>query len=125
MDHLAVACVEPHMANASVEEDQIPVPELGLRDLLANAVLLSGRMRELDASGLPGLHRQTRAIPTVGPRSGVRVSITELLLGKGKCLLALGSRLRCLGNRLAEGLLDHNLRGGDLAGLQRLPEGSG
>ncbi|HEY9468984.1 MAG TPA: hypothetical protein VIQ76_05135 [Propionibacteriaceae bacterium] len=35
------------MANASVEEDQVPVPELGLRDLLANAVLLSGRMREL------------------------------------------------------------------------------
>src|SRR5512133_3646425 len=48
MDHLAVARVEPHMANTSVEEDQVPVPELGLRDLLANAVLLSGRMPELD-----------------------------------------------------------------------------
>ena len=44
MDDLAVAGVQPHMANAAVEEDQIAVSELGLRGLPSDAVLLPGRM---------------------------------------------------------------------------------
>src|SRR6476646_1432729 len=121
VDDVAVTGVQRDMFDAGVEEDQVAVPEIGFGDLLADAVLLAGRVRQAHSSRLPGLHAEAGAVPAVGASGIAYVWIAELFLGKCQCFLALGMSVWRLGDRFRDRFLDDG-RSDDLAGLQRLPE---
>ena len=118
MDDVAVAGVQRDMFDAGVKEDQVTVPEIGLGDLLANAVLLSGRMRQLTPAAFQAFMVRPEQSQPFGPAALRTYAIAELFFGECQSFLALGVVFGALETGLGTRFLGDDGRRDDLAGLQ-------
>src|SRR5690606_33823718 len=87
VDHLAVADVQPDVADVVVEEHQVARLELVARDLGADGHLVPGDPGDLDAGRAPGGLGQPRAVVGVGAGGAPDVRLAELRLGEGDGLV--------------------------------------